>query len=62
MTILHAHWSSSAENNFEQIKSIMTKTPVLTSLDSNNLFMLECDASNKGIGIVLTQDGKPTLW
>jgi hypothetical protein len=37
----------------------MCSTPILSLPYFTNTFVLECDASRKGIGVVLMQDGKP---
>jgi hypothetical protein len=37
----------------------MCNTPVLALMDITNTFVLECDASRKGIGVVLMQEGRP---
>jgi hypothetical protein len=37
----------------------MCKSLVLTTLDLTKTFIVECDASRNGIGIVLMQEGRP---
>jgi hypothetical protein len=37
----------------------MCTTPVSTLLDFNQDFVLECDASRRGLRIVLMQEGRP---
>lgn len=41
---------------FEQLKEALTTTPVLALLDFSQQFIVECDASDMGIGVVLHQD------
>ena len=40
----------------------MTSTPVLALPDFTTLFILECDASDTGMGAVLQQNGQPIAY
>ncbi|GFT03799.1 retrovirus-related Pol polyprotein from transposon 17.6 [Trichonephila clavipes] len=48
-------WNSSCQNAFEELKTRLSKNPVLYSPDFTKPFIIQCDASNLGIGIVLSQ-------
>jgi len=48
-------WNEAHENAFIQLKSALTSTPVLAYPDDNSKFILDTDASNTGIGAVLSQ-------
>jgi hypothetical protein len=46
-------WTLEATQDFEQLKEVMCKALVLTTLDFTKTFIVECDASRNGIGVVL---------
>jgi hypothetical protein len=52
-------WSEHQEKTFMELKSCMTKSPVLAMPNFSEPLVLEADASGYGIGAVLMQSGKP---
>jgi hypothetical protein len=52
-------WTPATTQDFQTLKMAMCTTPVLALPDFTNTFVLECDASGKGIGVVLMQEGRP---
>jgi hypothetical protein len=55
-------WTPEETKYFEQLKEVMWKAPVLTTPDFTKTFIVECDASGNGIGVVLMQEGRPWLF
>ncbi len=53
-------WSPSAQNAFQQLKNLFTTAPILHHPDPDQEFIVEVDASNTGIGAILSQrQGNP---
>ena len=48
-------WSSECQQGFERLKAALTGNTVLVQPDFSRTFILETDASNKGVGAILTQ-------
>lgn len=49
------NWSSKAELAFEILKEAISTMPALALPGFSKEFIIECDASGAGIGVVLTQ-------
>ena len=49
-------WNTKAEEALQRLKEAMTQAPVLALPDFTRQFVVECDASGSGIGVVLCQD------
>ena len=49
-------WNEEAEQDFQKMKEIISSFPVLDFPDFSKPFVLECNASGEGIGVVLMQE------
>ena len=56
------HGDQEQEASFERLKQMASSTPVRGYYDSSKPLTLSVDASSKGLGAVLLQDGKPLAY
>jgi hypothetical protein len=54
---IKCNWSSKCNEAFEQLKVLLTTSPVLAQPDIEKPFDVYCDASGSGLGCVLMQEG-----
>ena len=52
-------WREEVEKYFQRMKEVMSNCPILALPDFSKPFVLECDASREGIGVVLKQGQHP---
>lgn len=55
-------WTSESQKASENLKHAMTKTPVLTLPNFNDIFVVETDASREGVDMVLLQQNHPIAY
>ena len=55
-------WTSDAHNSFELIKSKVMKAPCSMLPNFKKVLKAKCDASNSGIGTMLSQEDKPIAF
>ena len=55
-------WTKKAQSAFETLKQTIVVASVLALPNFDALFVVKSDASNEGIGVVLTQGGRPLAY
>ncbi|KAL0556362.1 hypothetical protein IC582_004875 [Cucumis melo] len=55
-------WSPACESSFRELKQKLVTAPVLTVPDGSGSFVIYSDASKKGLGCVLMQQGKVVAY
>ena len=55
-------WSKQHDEAFEEIKTLVTRHPVLKYYDMTEEVTIQCDASEKGLGATLLQNGQPVAF
>ncbi|KAK3084719.1 hypothetical protein FSP39_017965 [Pinctada imbricata] len=56
------HWDKPQQESFDNLKKVLTSTPVLKFYDLNKEVTISVDASSKGLGAVLLQDKQPVAF
>ena len=56
------HWHEEQVKSFKALKQLATEAPVLKYFDPNKHTKLSVDASSKGVGAVLLQEGHPIAY
>ena len=55
-------WQPEHQKAFQELKQAITEAPVLAYYDPNKENVIQSDASMKGLGCVLLQDGRPVYY
>ena len=56
------HWQREQESSFKKLKQLATEAPVLKYFNPTKPTELSVDASSKGLGAVLIQEGHPITY
>ena len=56
------YWQSQQQQSFEQVKKLVTTTPVLKFYNAEEEVTIQCDTSEKGLGATLLQNGQPVTF
>ena len=56
------HWDRPQASAFAEIKRLVTTTPVLAYYEPQKELVVQCDASEKGLGATLLQGGRPLTF
>lgn len=56
------HWNDTQEKALTKVKQLITNAPVLAYYNPEGDLTIQCDASGKGLGAALLQDGRPIAY
>lgn len=56
------HWTNETQMAFDRLKMAMSTAPILTLPNFQELFYVEADASEFGLGAVLMQHQQPVAY
>ena len=56
------HWSGVHDRAFDNIKALVSTSPLLKYYEPDKPLRLQCDTSEKGLGASLMQDGRPIAY
>ncbi|GBL65032.1 Transposon Ty3-I Gag-Pol polyprotein, partial [Araneus ventricosus] len=56
------NWGKEQEMSFENIKELLTKTPILKVFSANDEIVIQCDSSKDGLGSCLIQKEQPVSF
>lgn len=64
MTLANAQfaWSKQHDKAFDEVKKLVASHPVLKYYDINEEVTIQCDASERGLGATLLQNGQPLAF
>ena len=55
-------WMQAQDQAFQTVQRLVTEAPVLAFYDPSSELTIQCDSSQKGLGAVLTQNGRPIAY
>ena len=55
-------WSEEQDKAFSEVKRLVSQAPVLSYYQPDRPLSIQCDASQKGLGAALLQDGRPIAY
>lgn len=53
------YWSPAHDLELNNLKQLVSHSPILKIFDPNSEIVIQCDASSEGLGCVLLQEGRP---
>ena len=55
-------WTNIHQKSFDEMKKVMAKETILNYPDFNKVFEIHTDASDRQLGAVISQEGKPLAF